>query len=649
MTLKEAKKILEKEGFTLEGPGKPSAVSEAFTKYESPEICEAMQVVCSAGYMIMMYGNVFEARKERLQKEYEQNTKAPGSAENRIKGDLTGNKSIEHCGEPMSGPGEEQPNEGNPALKEAASQFNDALLDEQAKKIGEQNKEITRLLSLVEKKENSISRLYYEKSVLEKENEELKKGEIPAKYFDKALVDEQAEKIKKLEHEKLDILEMASSCKQTVAEHGKKIQGLGKEIARLNKIIHKKNLNIEKLVKQSSRHLDERIKMFGENGDLKKSLRKTESLLHDISEANSRNLDTCFKNEDLIDELKKKLAEKTKLAKKYAKELSDSSLGLCKLEKQLKDKNAVLSDVAEELRLTKIREKNLAKLGLKYVGENEKLKKELANKVVDKIDAQALKSAESALAYKEKVIAEKDEVIADLGNELAATKKELEDANKLVKTVRKYSKEYREYGIEAVKMIRKMAKVIVNEGPVSSEDFKEYRRLANGYSFNPQLPDFSEEEEKKLTAKMVDINAKCMRAARESINDVFESYAAKYAKSTLDELKDKAYESFNAKAHKLGLVGSKDGKGIPDQMIRVDIAEEGGDQSVTIVQCDNGIILSKEEAEIIERCTKNGTELHYSKKDGLTYTNMFGEEMPIRCLRGMFHVFTDEEIENMKK
>lgn len=520
MTLKEAKKILEKEGFTLEGPGKPSAVSEAFTKYESPEICEAMQVVCSAGYMIMMYGNVFEARKERLQKEYEQNTKAPGSAENRIKGDLTGNKSIEHCGEPMSGPGEEQPNEGNPALKEAASQFNDALLDEQAKKIGEQNKEITRLLSLVEKKENSISRLYYEKSVLEKENEELKKGEIPAKYFDKALVDEQAEKIKKLEHEKLDILEMASSCKQTVAERGK-------EIARLNKIIHKKNMKIEKLVKQSSRHLDEKIKMFGENGDLKKSLRKTESLLHDISEANSRNLDTCFKNEDLIDELKKKLAEKTKLAKKYAKELSDSSLGLCKLEKQLKDKNAVLSDVAEELRLTKIREKNLAKLGLKYVGENEKLKKELADKVVDKIDAQALKSAESALAYKEKQLAEKDEVIVDLGKELKAQKdlvddislkydgakhnlklrmdeceklkEKLDEANNQIKAIRKYSKEYCEYGIEAVKMIRKMAKVIVNEGPVSSKDFKEYRRLANGYSFNPQLPDFSEEEEKKLS------------------------------------------------------------------------------------------------------------------------------------------------------
>lgn len=254
--------------------------------------------------------------------------------------------------------------------------------------------------------------------------------------------------------------------------------------------------------------------------------------------------------------------------------LDEQAKKIKRLGKEITRLNKIIHKKNEELRLTKIREKNLAELGLKYVGENEKLKKKLADKIVDEIDARALKSAESALAYKEKVIAEKDEVISDLGNELAATKKELEEKTKLVEEVRKYSKEYREYGIEAVKMIRKMAKAIVGEKTICSEDFKEYRRLANGYMFNPQLPEFSEEEEKKLMAKMVDINAKCMRAARESINDVFESYAAKYAKSTLDELKDKAYESFNAKAHKLGLVGSKDGKGIPDQMIRVDIAEE---------------------------------------------------------------------------
>lgn len=260
MTLEEAKDMLMKEGFKLEGPGKPCDVSECFIELESPEICEAMQIVCSAGYMIMMEVCDFNARKARLKEQLEEHRNAPTS--------------------------------GSPALKEAASQFNDALLDEQ----------------------------------------------------------------------------------------GKKIKHLTKKIARLNKIIHKKN---------------------------------------------------------------------------------------------------------EELRLTKIREKNLAEVCQKYMKEVEELNEK----------------AKSVNMHRHKELAEKDEVIADLGKELA--------------------------------------------------------------------------EAKKLnTAKILDINAKCMRAARESINDVFESYAAKYAKSTLDELKDKAYETFNAKAHKLGLVGSKDGKGIPDQMIRVDIAEE---------------------------------------------------------------------------
>lgn len=389
MTFEEAKKILKKEGFYVEKATRPCAISESFFEYEDPTICEAMQVVNSAGYFICMEMSCFDERKARLKKELEEHANAPVSGKEQPKE----KKGIIY---PSTSPKADfyykhVLNEGNPALREASSQFNDALLDEQAKKIGEQNKEFTRLISLVEKKENSISRLYYEKSVLEKENEDLKKGEIPARYFDKALVDEQSEKIKKLEHEKLDILEMASSCKQTIAEltkekknledqitvlnackeHNenvdrKQIKRLSKEIARLNKIIHKKNLKIEELRKEGSRFLRGKIKTFGENMDLKG---------------------------------------------------------------KLKDKDAVLSDVAEDLRLTKIREKNLAELVLKYVGENEKLKKKLADKIVNEIDARALKSAESALAYKEKMIAEKDEVIADLGNELAATKKELEEKN----------------------------------------------------------------------------------------------------------------------------------------------------------------------------------------------------------------------------
>lgn len=444
MTFEEAKKILKKEGFYVEKATRPCSISEAFTEYENPTICEAMQVVSSAGYFVCMEMSCFDERKARLKKELEEHANAPVS-------------------------GKEKAKEGNPALEEAASQFNDALLDEQAKKI----------------------------------------------------------------------------------------KRLGKEIARLNKIIHKKN---------------------------------------------------------------------------------------------------------EELRLTKIREKNLAELGLKYVGENEKLKKKLADKIVDEIDARALKSAESALAYKEKVIAEKDEVIADLGKELKAKKalvdhiskirdsakinlklrekecaklkEALEEKTKLVEMVRKGSKEHREYGIAAEKMIQKMAKVIVNKGPVSSKDFKQYRRLANGYRFYPQLPEFSEEEEKKLSLFRDDsVGAVTNQKDCPPVKDTHptEDKPEEVELGEILECVRKALE----KGHTVS--------------IDYDKAEEGGDQSATIVQYDNGIILSKEEAEIIERCTKNGTELHYSEKDGLTYTNVFGEEMPIRCLRGMFHVFTDEKIKNMKK
>ena len=241
MTLKEAKKILKKEGYFL------TKVSSKFKFPELPvwekqEVIEAKKIVNEHCFAIVMSGKEWFDRQERLKKEYEENTKDPDSVG-------------------------EQPNEGNPALKESASQFNDALLDEQEDKI----------------------------------------------------------------------------------------KRLGKEITRLNKAIHKKNMKIEELRKESSRHLRGKIKMFGENVDL---------------------------------------------------------------EKILKDKDAVLSDVAEELRLSKIREKNLTELCQKYIKANEELKGKLANNVVGKINVQALKSSEGALAYKEQVIAGKDEMIGNLRKEL---------------------------------------------------------------------------------------------------------------------------------------------------------------------------------------------------------------------------------------
>ena len=199
----------------------------AIREFEKPEVCKAIKVANANKWVVGLSLTEWDERKARLKKEYEENTKATGS-------------------------GGDQPKEGNPALAESASQFNDALLDEQAKKIAELTEEKERL-------EDKITIF----NIFKKRNDEA---------------------------------------------YRRQIRSLDKEISKLNGIIH--------------------------------------------------------------------------------------------------DKNAVLSDVAEELRLSKIREKNLTEVCQKYMKEVEDLREQLANKVVDKIDAQALKSAESALAYKEKVIAD---------------------------------------------------------------------------------------------------------------------------------------------------------------------------------------------------------------------------------------------------
>lgn len=244
MTLEEAKKILKEEGFSLGGPGKPGVVSEYFKEYESPEVCEAMQVVCSAGYMIMMFGNVFEARKDRLRKEYEKNTKAPGSAENRIKED-TG---VNH------------------ALKESASQFNDALLDEQGKKIKRLTKKITRLTKIIHKKNMKIEEFRKESSrhlrgkikmfggnldlsqELCDKNEELRLSKIR----EKNLTEVCQKYMKKVE----ELNEKAKSVNmhrhKELAEKDEVIADLGKELAATKKELEGTN-NLVRMVRNASK------------------------------------------------------------------------------------------------------------------------------------------------------------------------------------------------------------------------------------------------------------------------------------------------------------------------------------------------------------------------------------------------------------
>ncbi len=403
MTFEEAKKILEEEGFYVKKATVPCVLNGWFIKYESPEICEAVQVVCSAGYKALMFETAFQARKERLKKEYEKNTKAHG-------------------------PGEEQPKENG--LKAATDAF---IL--QANEIMRLKKKNAELLEAIDK--------------VKEGNPALKEA---SSQFNDALLDEQAKEIKRL----------------------------GKEISKLNGIIHKKNLKIEELRKESSRHLRGKIKMFGENMDL---------------------------------------------------------------EQMLKDKNAILSDVAEELRLSKIREKNLVEVSQKYMKENEELKKELADKVVDKIDAQALKSAESALAYKEKVI------------------------DKLTKENNDYKKCVEEFRNKIADMT--IGKIDIQNIRLKEKD-KEIKEL------NDKAKSVNEHRHKELAEK------------DEVIADLNHELKAKHKKYVWYKgAYDAAQQILNTIAD---YAAKHPDKKFSDQMVGVDNAEEGGDNSGVIVLCGKDYI-----------------------------------------------------------
>lgn len=461
MTLEEAKKILESEGFVVERFLGVLIEDVKAASWEKIEVSEAMKVVAENGYFPFMEKSKYKERKARLKKEYEKNTKAPG-------------------------PGEEQPKEGN--LKAATKMF------------GAQAREIMRLTA-----ENAELRETIDK--MKEGNPALKEAlNESASQFNDALLDEQAKKIAELTKEKANLedqITVLNACKKHNDKIDRKqIKCLGKEIARLNKIIHKKNLKIEELGKESSRHLEGKMKMFGENFDL---------------------------------------------------------------EQELKDKNAVLSDVAEELRLSKIREKNLTELCQKYIKANEELKEKLANNVVDKIDAQALKSAESALAYKEEVIETLDKELAEAKHELSSLKRPFRPdsteavvlfANAYAKAEKKHLRcaEWRNDGKEvSVTYILKNGKKSKITLDFTGDEIIFSRTYPDK---KPRIP--TPEEPKH--------------------DNAFEDFI------------NKTIDNYNRRAAELGCVGSKDGNGIFDQMVGVDNAEEGGDLSGVIVLCGKDFI-----------------------------------------------------------
>lgn len=447
-------------------------------EHEKPAVLEAFRVLAKEGYYISISGHDYNEREKRLKKEYEENTKSPG-------------------------PGEEQPeekkgiiypttfpkadfyykhvlNEGNPALKEAASQFNEALLDEQAKEIESLRDKCKKYADILDSVRDKLREL-------KAENRRIKNSDLNLEgliYATRELK-EKDKKIEKLakENERLkDQIAVLDACKK----HNDKIdrlqiKRLGKEIARLNGIIHDKNEEIKRKTKGC-------CELVTENVDLKK---------------------------------------------------------------KLSDKDAVLSDVAEELRLSKIREKNLTEVCQKYMKENKELWATLADNVVDKIDAQALKSAESALAYKE----------------------------------------------------------------------KEIEKLQKQLKYKSPLP-FGSVEAINIYVENIS------RARRGGFN---KSVASTMGETELSE----TYE-YGDKKLKYALHFNEDGSityecSDPDKKSRIPTPEESKYDS------------------LIERCKRLGIELHYHDGEVPTYTNVFGDEVPVYGLRGIFATCTDEEYKSLFK
>lgn len=489
MTLKEAKKILKKEGFHLVLASKEINQTGAIREFEKPEVCEAIKVANANRWTIGLSPIEWDEREARLKEEYEKN---------HIK-----------CGEPIPGSPlsavegaklkwkDNQNTSVNPALKESASEFNDALLDEQRKKIA------------------AYKKLHF---------------------YDTKTLKRKDEIIEELRDKNAELLGMVERMKEDVKDIDTNLNAANET----NKCLNKKVVELTKI-----------------KGDLNSWISGLYFCIHHNN-----------------DNYKCKL-------KRLGKEIAN-------LNSIIHDKNSVLSDVAEELRLSKIREKNLAEVCQKKVKEIEELRKELADKVVDKIDAQALKSAESALAWKEKVVTckdmalayyekkinEKDEVIADLGNELAATKKELEAFKESYKRRIKEDSEHFEH-------IQKICNAGLQKWLIESEYLEKDKPFCS-----PQLPELSEEEEKRLSPFRDDsvgavTNQKDCSPVKD--NHPTEDNPEEVEVDEILEYVRKALE----KGHTVS--------------IDYDKAEEGGDQSATIVECGKDIDDVFEEIENMKK------------------------------------------------
>lgn len=150
MTFEEAIKILKKEflGIEFKKFDKPLKFEEKlWIRNEKPEILEALHILAKNGISVYVPEAALRIRSI-ITKKMRAGEGAPApvsgtplSAAEGMKLQWKDNKNTDK----------------NPALKEAASQFNDVLLDEQTKKIEKLGKEIVRLNKIIHKKNLKIA------------------------------------------------------------------------------------------------------------------------------------------------------------------------------------------------------------------------------------------------------------------------------------------------------------------------------------------------------------------------------------------------------------------------------------------------------------------------------------------------------------
>lgn len=151
MTFEEAKKILKKEFLEIgfKKYDKPLKFEEKlWIRNEKPEVLEALHIMAKNGIGVFVPETALRIRSIIIKK-MRAGEGAPAPVSDTPLSAAEGIK--------LQWKDDNKNTDKNPALAEAASQFNDALLDEQGKKIKRLGKEIARLNKVIHKKNLKIA------------------------------------------------------------------------------------------------------------------------------------------------------------------------------------------------------------------------------------------------------------------------------------------------------------------------------------------------------------------------------------------------------------------------------------------------------------------------------------------------------------